>query len=109
MSEQPRPAAGVLRLCLYVAGDLPNSVAAERNLRRLLASCPSVRADLQVCDVLVEPERGLAAKVLATPTLVKSAPSPEVRVMGDLRDLTLLRSLLGLAEEGPSEPAPGSR
>ena len=109
MSEPARPTAGGLRLCLYVAGDLPNSAAAERNLRRLLASCPSGRAELQICDVLVEPERGLAAKVLATPTLVKSAPPPEVRVMGDLRDLDLLRSVLGLAEEGPSEPAPGSR
>jgi len=99
----------VLRLCLYVAGDSPNSVAAERNLRGLLASYPGVRADLQIRDVLVDPEGGLAARVLATPTLVKVAPAPEARVMGDLHDLDLLRSVLGLVELGLVSPEHGPR
>ncbi|HEX2872448.1 MAG TPA: circadian clock KaiB family protein [Polyangiaceae bacterium] len=106
MSAQPGASSAVLRLCLYVAGDSPNSVAAERNLRGLLASYPGVRAELQIRDVLVDPEGGLAARVLATPTLVKSSPAPEARVMGDLRDLNLLRSVLGLGEVGPGEPGP---
>jgi circadian clock protein KaiB len=103
MTEQPRPA---LQLCLYVAGDSPNSVAAERNLRRLLARFPGAGAELKICDVLANPDRGLAAKVLATPTLVKSQPLPEARVMGDLRDLELLRNVLGLVE-GAAEPPVG--
>ena len=106
MSEQLRQAA-VLRLCLYVAGDSPNSVAAERNLRRLLARFPRAAAELEICDVLADPESGLAAKILATPTLVKSQPLPEARVMGDLRDLELLRDMLGLAESAAAEPPVG--
>lgn len=106
MSEQPRQAS-VLRLCLYVAGDSPNSVAAERNLRRLLASFPGAHAELKICDVLADPESGLAAKVLATPTLIKSGPPPEARIMGDLRDLELLRNVLGLMETTRVEPQVG--
>jgi circadian clock protein KaiB len=96
-------------LCLYVAGDSPNSVAAERNLRGLLASYPAIRADLQIRDVLADPEGGLAARVLATPTLVKLGPAPEARVMGNLHDLDLLRSVLGLVEAGPVGPETGPR
>lgn len=103
MSEEARQAP-VLRLCLYVAGDSPNSVAAERNLRALLANFPAVRAELKICDVLANPESGLASKVLATPTLIKSEPLPEARIMGDLRDLELLRNVLGLKENAHAEP-----
>lgn len=99
----------MLRLCLYVAGDSPNSVTAERNLRRLLAGYPGLAAELEIRDVLVDPEAGLAARVLATPTLVKREPAPEVRVMGDLRDVDLLRSILGLGEPDAAKSEPGSR
>lgn len=107
MSEQTRQAP-VLRLCLYVAGDSPNSVAAERNLRGLLAHFPGIRAEVRICDVLADPESGLAAKVLATPTLIKCGPLPEARIMGDLRDLQLLRHVLGLVESAPTEPQAGA-
>ena len=102
MSEQARKAPA-LRLCLYVAGDSPNSAAAERNLRRLLASYPGARAELEICDVLTHPESGLAAKVLATPTLIRTEPLPEARIMGDLRDGELLRHVLGLMDAAQAE------
>lgn len=109
MSELRGGAPAVLRLCLYVAGDSPNSVTAQQNLRRLLSSYPEVSADLQIRDVLVDPSEGLAAKVLATPTLVKLQPAPEARVMGDLRDIELLRTLLGLSELGSAQSGTGAR
>lgn len=109
MSGPPGQESVPLRLCLYIAGDSPNSVAAERNLRRLLATYPGLSANLQIRDVLVDPELGLAAKVLATPTLVKLEPLPEARVMGDLRDVDLLRRVLGLSEAGAADQEPGAR
>jgi circadian clock protein KaiB len=73
-------------------------VAAERNLRRLLSSYPALSAELEIRDVLVDPEAGLLAKVIATPTLLKVAPEPERRILGDLHDLDLLRDVLGLRD-----------
>lgn len=96
MNATLAPGTSALRLCLYVAGDSPNSVAAERNLRRLLASYPTLTAELEIRDVLIDPEAGLRARVIATPTLLKVAPEPERRVLGDLHDLDLLRDVLGL-------------
>lgn len=107
MSELKEPA--LLRLCLYTAGDSRNSVMAERNLRRLLSSYPEISADLEIRDVLVDPDSGLAANVFATPTLVKLGPGREARLMGDLRDLDMVRSVLGLRDVETAKPEPQSR
>jgi circadian clock protein KaiB len=90
-----------LRLRLYVAGESPNSVAAQRNLRRLLSELSSGTATLDVLDVLTDPDAGLRAGVFLTPTLVKLAPAPERRILGSLHDTDQLRDLLGLSG-GPS-------
>jgi circadian clock protein KaiB len=85
-------------LRLYVAGDGPNSVAAKRNLRAFLARYPDHEVDLAIIDVLVDPERGLADGVLVTPLLVKVAPTPERRVVGNLQDESALVAGLGFGE-----------
>ncbi len=88
-----------LRLRLYVAGNAPNSVAAKQNLRALLEELGR-KADLEVVDVLSDPRRGLRDGILVTPTLIKVTPAPEARVLGSLRDRTVLLAALGL-EEAP--------
>jgi circadian clock protein KaiB len=105
MSAAQLSPMAALRLCLYVAGDSPNSVTAERNLRRLLSSYPALGAELEIRDVLVDPEAGLRAKVIATPMLLKLAPEPERRILGDLHDLDLLRDVLGLRDTGTDTSA----
>ena len=71
-------------------------MAALRHLRQLLSAYPGLQHELEVCDVLTNPEAGLRGKVLVTPMLVKLAPEPERRIFGDLRDPDLLRGVLGL-------------
>ena len=85
-----------LVLRLYVAGDAPNSAAALLNLRAVLAELPAGAAKVEVIDVLKDPARGQKDGVLVTPTLVKGAPRPERRIVGDLRDRSLLARVLGL-------------
>ncbi len=87
-----------LRLQLYVAGESPNSVAAVRNLRALLASHPALEVELEIVDVLKHPERAARESVLVTPTMVKLSPAPRRRVVGSLKDADVLRSVLGLTE-----------
>ncbi len=87
----PKPC---LSLRLYVAGDAPNSVAAMSNLRLALAQLTDAPVDLEIVDVLREPERGLADRVLVTPMLIRLAPLPERRVVGNLREQAVLLNLL---------------
>ncbi len=89
---------GTLRLRLFVAGESPNSVAALRHLRALLAAHPSLTVELEVVDVLGDPERALREGVLVTPTMVRLSPTPRRQVVGTLRDAALLASVLGLTE-----------
>jgi circadian clock protein KaiB len=98
MSEAPSSAeAGPrARVQLYVAGDAPNSVAAIANLIAALARHPAHDIKFEIIDVLVDPERGLADNVLVTPMLVRMEPLPERRILGTLRDASLLLAVLGL-------------
>jgi circadian clock protein KaiB len=82
-----------LRLRLYVAGVAPNSLRAIANAR---AMCEAHFADhaLEIVDLMIEPERALADRVIVTPTLIKLAPAPQVRVIGDLSDAGKLRMAL---------------
>jgi circadian clock protein KaiB len=87
-----------LCLRLYVAGHSPNSTLAQANLQAAIAHLASSEVSLEVIDVLRHPERGLVDGVLVTPTLIRSAPSPERRVIGNLRDRNALLAGLGLSE-----------
>jgi circadian clock protein KaiB len=86
------------RVRLYVAGRSPNSVAALANLRAALAASPELGLQLEVVDVLVDPERALRDGVFVTPMLVKSEPAPERRILGTLRDQAMLREMLGVED-----------
>ena len=82
--SRARACAQVVRLRLYVAEGAPNSVRAVANLRRLVDSELSGRAEIELVDVLTEPERALLDKILVTPTLVRLEPLPVRRIVGTL-------------------------
>ena len=99
MSARPTKSKGrTLRLRLYVVGESPNSVAALRHLRALLARHPSCRVDLEVLDLLKHPELGVRDGGLVTPLMIRLAPAPERRIFGTLKDTDALAAVLGLAE-----------
>lgn len=90
------PARTLVRI--YVAGDGPNSEGALAALRALLAEHSEHAIDLEIVDVIEEPERALRDGVLVTPMLIKHAPPPERRILGRLSDRRLLLSVLGLED-----------
>ena len=79
-----------LQLELYVAGQSPNSLAALDNLRRLCAHELVGRCDVRIVDILEEPGAAEAANILATPTLIKRAPPPLRRIIGDLSNTEIV-------------------
>lgn len=71
---------------LYVTDASALSQRAIANLQRLCADCTDADWDVRIIDVLEEPEKAEAARIVATPTLLRVLPSPERRIIGDLSD-----------------------
>lgn len=87
--------ADVLRIVLYVTGDTTRSAEAIVNLQEI-QKLLNGQCEITVVDVLEHPELAEREKILATPTLVKVAPPPLRRLIGDLSDKALVLSLLDL-------------
>ena len=81
-------------LKLYVTGKTPRAELAIANLRRVCEAELSGKYELQIIDVLEQPQLAEDDKILATPTLIKQLPPPLRRIIGDLSDKE--KVLLGL-------------
>ncbi len=89
---------------LYVAGQTERSHAAEANLRALCDNHLGGHYELDVVDVVERPDVAEAERILATPTVVRLAPLPERRVIGDLSDHPRAAAALGITAQGPYTP-----
>lgn len=89
---------------LFVFGQTERSVAAQANLRMLCESRLNGRYRVEVVDVAEHPDVADEERVLATPMVVRMAPLPRHRVIGDLSDHRWMASALGLPEEAPPTP-----
>jgi circadian clock protein KaiB len=81
---------------LYVAGESPNSILAIGNLGKLCREHFAGCFELEVVDLLRDPERALKDRVLLTPTLIKFYPKPVRKIIGNLNDETGVLRALGL-------------
>jgi circadian clock protein KaiB len=84
---------------LYVAGEGLRSRAAVETVTAMCDERLSGRYDLVVIDVLVDTERAERAKILATPTLLRRLPLPDVRIIGDLTLTRRVLTMLGVPQE----------
>lgn len=83
---------------LYVAGQTYRSQAAEANLRALCESRLPGGYELEVVDAIEQPGLAEEERILATPAVVRLAPMPQRRVIGDLSDHQRAAYALGLPE-----------
>ncbi len=88
------PACAQYELTLYVSGASDLAGRAIANARRLCETYLVDRYHLLVVDVHEDPAALIAARVLATPTLVKSLPLPVRRIVGDLSQVDKVLSAL---------------
>ncbi len=86
----------MFKLRLYVAGDAPNSAQAVANLTALCRKNLRDRHEIEVVDVFREPQRALEDGIYMTPTLVKLAPSPALRIVGTLSETQTVLQALGV-------------
>lgn len=98
MSAIPDSSAGKdaekWQLRLYVAGQTPKSVAAFANLTKVCEEHLQGRYEIEVIDLLLNPQLAAGDQIVAIPTLVRKLPEPLRRIVGDLRDTE--RLLVGL-------------
>jgi len=89
-------------LRLFTAGNAPNSLEAQANLKAICSECLSPgEYQLEVVDVLEEPLRALEDGVLVTPTLIRHADAP-LSVVGTLSDHEKVKQALGLEKKESS-------
>jgi circadian clock protein KaiB len=69
---------------LYVAGQSSRSTAAIANLRRICDQHIPGRYEVQIIDLLRNPELAKDDQIVAIPTLIKKMPVPIRRIIGDL-------------------------
>ncbi len=87
-------AAEVWRLRLYVAGQTPKSLAAFANLKRICEQHLQGQYEIEVVDLLKNPQLAEGDQILALPTLVRKLPLPVRKIIGDLSNTE--RVLVGL-------------
>lgn len=71
-------------LRLYITDGTPQSLTALRNLRELCEVHLTGRYDIEVIDLLKNPERAQDDQIVAVPTLVREMPTPIRKFIGSL-------------------------
>lgn len=87
----------VWRLRLYVAGQTPKSLTAFSNLKALCEQHLAGQYEIEVVDLLREPQQAMADQIVALPTLVRKLPEPIKRVIGDLSNVERVKIGLDLS------------
>ena len=89
------PSAGsIYQLRLYVAGQTPKSVLAFKNLKQICEEHLFGRYEIEIIDLLENPQLARGDQILAVPTLVRRLPEPIKKIIGDLSNTE--RVLVGL-------------
>lgn len=81
-------------LRLYVAGQTPKSITALANLQKYCEQFLKGKYQIEVIDLLKNPQLAEGDQILAIPTLVRKVPEPIRKIIGDLSNQE--RVLVGL-------------
>ena len=93
-----KPWAWELRL--YIAGRTPKSVTAFRNIEQLCEEHLAGLYQIEVIDLMKNPQLAQTDQIVAVPTLVRNRPSPTRKIIGTLSNS---ERVLGALEIGQKE------
>lgn len=83
-------------LRLFITGATTRSVRAIQTVREFCEREFAGRYELEIVDVYQQPAIAEASRIIAVPTLVKLAPPPVRKLVGDLSDEQRVAAGLGL-------------
>jgi circadian clock protein KaiB len=84
------------RFRLFIVGGNVGSAKAEPDLRAVLEARLPGDYELEVVDIVAQPERAREDQVMAAPTVIRLAPAPQRRAVGSLADPDKVAEALGL-------------
>lgn len=86
-----------VELRLYLSSRSTGVTPVVSAVRSLIERLPRADVQLEVVDVFEAPARAKQDRVIATPTLIKASPAPELRLIGSIGDPDAVLRHLGLA------------
>jgi len=92
--EENKQESAIWMLRLYVAGQTPKSIVAFANLKKICEEHLKGKYQIEVIDLLKNPQLAKGDQILAIPTLVRRLPPPLRKIIGDLSNTE--RVLVGL-------------
>ena len=81
-------------LRLYVAGQTPKSITALANLKKLCQEHLKEQYNIEIIDLVRNPQLARKDQIIEIPTLVRNLPQPIKKIIGDLSNTE--KVLLGL-------------
>ena len=82
--EANKPEKWILRL--YVAGHTQKSATAFANLKRICETHMKGQYEIEIVDLVANPERAKMDQIVAVPALVRRLPPPMKKIIGSLAD-----------------------
>jgi circadian clock protein KaiB len=95
------PTTIILRL--YIIGGKALSKKAIADVEKIVRENLNGKCHLEIVDILLNPKEAEKHNIIATPTLIKTRPKPEKRIVGDLSNKEKLLSSLDLEEPIPGQ------
>jgi circadian clock protein KaiB len=86
-------------LSLYVTGMSPGSLKAIENLKSICEKYLRGKYHLKITDILKYPETMYENDLIASPTLIKRAPAPVKKLIGDMSNREKVLKLLSINPE----------
>ena len=95
----------IFQFVLYIAGESASGQRAYQNLRSICDEYVPGKYSIDIVDLEAAPEIAVQEQVLAVPMVVKKAPLPEVRIIGDLSDREKVLEVLGIERDSSASQA----
>ncbi len=84
VTKSPDKAAKAWQLKIYVAGETEKSRKAIENLRKVCEEHLKGQYEIEVVDLLKNPQLASKEQIFAVPTVVRKLPEPLKKLIGDL-------------------------
>jgi anti-anti-sigma factor len=86
----------LVRLRLYLSSRSATGTSVAQTYRAAAQRLPADSVEIEVIDVFADPARAQSDRIIATPTLIKVEPQPELRLIGSIGDEDAILRYLGL-------------
>lgn len=83
---------------LFITGATPNSIRAVSNIKQICEQYLKGNYSLEIIDVYQQAEIAEQEQLVALPLLIKKAPLPQRRLIGDLSDSDKVLKSLGIIQ-----------